>query len=282
MKQRSLWKDKPVKVMKKAKKTKTEMLFENAVAHLGKLIPSANPKYNLEYIAKNVSFEYAVFMLWVACRIQLYDKYSEVVIEEETEKFLASKEFRDISKETYTPNNVAEVVKEYGKFVAPRMSSLKQALTSIRGGLFERCLWLPLHWNFSSTKTPVKKNVEIAYTGKNKDNYRIDISVLLDGAYSLGISIKGNVRERGRESLDTAATAVRNKVYEDVWHAFLTSGDPGDEGAIPLLIREAKGSPQIYTWSGFAKIIKDKNDDMGDLKTLEELHTDITSYLQKH
>lgn len=90
------------------------------------------------------------------------------------------------------------------------------------------------------------------------------------------------MRERGRESLDTAANAIRNGIYENVWHVFLTSGDPGDEGAIPLLIREAKGTPSIYTWSGFARVIQSKNADMAVLKTIETLRADLSDYLNTH
>lgn len=223
-------------------------LFEEAVKLVNQSIINVKPGLEINLLLRRGYFEQVVFMLWVATRVVLYDRYLPKRRLEIVQELLQTHPaLSDATKRVFTRSEVEQIISDCVEELAQKLSSLRQGTTAVRGKLFEHVLLYPLSCLLHGRQNPQGKIIEV---NAKATKYHLDGQITLNGRQVLGLSIKGNIRERLAESVERAQNARLAGDFQDVWHIFLTVGDEQDRAKLVEAAHEpGYRGERIYTWT---------------------------------
>jgi len=254
---------------------KMNQLFDQARQELTSLLEEESGTTLSEFIKKG-NIEHAIFMQWVAIRDIIYRRAIPTAEASFLRAYLASRGLRSFERKTAVSLTVGELA-EYTRLAREWAWSLRQSVTPRRGKILEKVVRLAafecLKENLSA-RIASKAEVAVMDTSHDKAYNKIDATVIVSLEHRraiLGLSIKGNVRERKDEAVDTRRRALHAKSHQAVWHVFLSDGDRADLDAMRQMQPTEDGT--VYTWRGLAeKIGKD------GIKPISELPDDIVDF----
>lgn len=108
------------------KQSQSDLLFNNAVAALNKAIQTVYPSLTIDGITRQGFFEESVYMLWLATRIELYDRY----LPEKRQEFLTEFIQQELaalypSKTSFTLEQLSDVLARFRDYLIERLGSLR-------------------------------------------------------------------------------------------------------------------------------------------------------------
>lgn len=226
-------------------------IFEESVAMVDRAIAKVHPGTSIGDILRTGEFEQAVYMMWVASRLYFFDIYLPSRREDLLTRILQlNPVFASKTQGTFTREEVIALVKSLAEPVSSALSNLRQGQTAIRGNLFEYILNYPLAAQFDGLIKDNGARVSVLRTPKKRLLENIDLSLSVGDTKVIGLSVKGNVRERLMESIQRAGNAMDRGYFSHVWHCVLTSGDNTDKESLNTALMESLyHGHRIYTWS---------------------------------
>jgi hypothetical protein len=222
--------------------------------------------------------EHVIFMQWVACRDIIYRQSVPKGESELLQAYLAQKGFgADLRDDAAIELTLAEL-RQYTCLVRQWSWSLRQGVTPKRGKVLEKVVRLATQEALREALTLPVCDVSVQDTTGDAKSEHVDSTVIVTRSGSttkIGLSIKGNIRERKDEAVDTRRKAILRGEVQDVWHIFLSDGDPADVDALNQMNPPDEGI--VYSWSGLArKVNKD------GIKALSSLPADVMSIAKQH
>ncbi len=228
-----------------------EDIFKKSLAMVNKAIAAVHPGISVQEVLAAGEFEQAVYMIWVASRLYFFDAYLPKRQEELMVKLLQLNPlFAEKKEGTFTRDEVIALVKLLAGPISRHLSGLRQGQTSTRGSLFEHIVKHPVAALFNGRTRSDGSKVVVARTPKKRQMENVDIAISVGDIHVVGLSVKGNVRERLRESIQRAANAMNRGYFSHVWHCVLTSGDAADRESLNTALSDSLyHGHRIYTWA---------------------------------
>lgn len=138
----------------------------------------------------------------------------------------------------------------------------------------------PLRLLLDGTLTRDGQTVSVKITARRKKMENIDLSFFVGDVGRLGLSVKGNARERAGESVERAHRARGKGVFPVVWHVILTSGAQADKSALVLGAREPQWQGErFYTWTPLWKWLLMQEPNAANVLPLHRLVADVKAEL---
>jgi len=253
------------------------LVFREALKMVNRAIGQVFPGLTLERVVTSGEFEQGVFMLWVAARIYLFDDYLPKRREELIEELLRlHPSFQ--AQQVFTREEVAALLSSLVDAISSALGSLRQGQTSIRGNLFEHIASYPLQVLFDGKQSPIGE-VRVLRTPKKRRLENVDLTITAGSSNLIGLSVKGNIRERIRESIERARNAIDKGYFQQVWHVVLTSRDAADKEALNSISGELLyyDRVRIYTWTPLCHKPPTDEHTGGALLPLSRLPSDISN-----
>ncbi len=228
-----------------------ESIFQESLAMVNQAIARIHPGTSLQDVLEAGEFEQAVYMIWVASRLYFFDLYLPKRREELLQELLRLNPMFSEKKEgTFTRQEVIALVTLLAEPISSALSSLRQGQTSIRGNLFEYIIKYPVSALFNGLTRDDGSKIIVGRTPKKRLMENVDLSISVGDTHVVGLSVKGNVRERLRESIQRATNAMDRGYFSHVWHCVLTSGDAADRESLNTALSESLyHGHRIYTWA---------------------------------
>jgi hypothetical protein len=238
---------------------------------------------SLEELVRAGRLEHALFMMWASVKNILYRGMVPGAELEFLDRFLADRKIsadklETDSKITLSYGELRELIKTSRKWAW----SLRQSVIPIRGRALEKIVRLVVGDALAVffEKLP-GVHVSSRDTSGDRNYHNIDYTVFMSAGslekprrFVLGFNIRGNIRERKDESVDTRRRAISARTHDQVWHIFLSEGDEGDMTAFRQMNPEEDG--QVYTWTGIAEKLG-----MTGVKPISQLPSDIASFVKQ-
>jgi len=214
-------------------------------------IAAVHPGISVQEVLAAGEFEQAVYMIWVASRLYFFDTYLPKRQEELMVQLLQlTPLFAEKKEGTFTRDEVIALLKLLAAPISRHLSGLRQGQTSTRGNLFEYIIKQPVADLFNGRTRSDGSKIAVARTPKKRQMENVDIAISVGDVHVVGLSVKGNVRERLRESIQRAANAMNRGYFSHVWHCVLTSGDAADRESPNTALSESPyHGHRVYTWA---------------------------------
>lgn len=228
---------------------------------------------SLEDFIKAGNLEHSIFMLWCATRDLIYRKAIPLAEKAFLEDFLFSKKLNPYTLDLDDQIRLTfKELQEYTTLTRQWAWSLRQSVIPRRGDMLEKIVRMGLTEALEKIfSIGFGKEIMVSVldtSGKRKYN-KVDCTIIvsIDSKKSvLGLNIKGNIRERMGESINTRRHALEARTHEDVWHIFLSDGDAADVNAFRQIKPRKDGL--VYTWTGLSQSIGIKGlNSIADLPT---------------
>lgn len=259
------------------KPSRTVQIYKEAREFVDQLLRERNT--TLDELIKAGRLEHALFMMWASVKNILYRgmvpgsefKFLDDYLEE---KGIDLSKISQDAKIELTYGDLQDIVKRTRKWAW----SLRQSVIPIRGRALEKIVRLVIGdaLGHAFAEMPKISMSTMDTSGKRKYNnvdYTVFLSSGLQRRVVMGFSVKGNIRERKDESVDTRRRALESGSHDQVWHIFLSEGGPGDMDAFQQM--EPSEDGQVYTWRGIAQQLKKPG-----IKAISELPKDLLTYVK--
>jgi hypothetical protein len=221
--------------------------------------------------------EHAIFMEYVTCRNIIYKDSIPKGEEDLLRAYLLSNRYGENPRDDQQISLTVKDLREYTSLTRKWAWSLKQSVTPTRGKVLEKVVRLATQDALKDILTFTKGSVTVQDTTGDKGKEHVDSTIVYGSSPSkitrLGLCIKGNIRERKDEAVDTRRKALKRGEVQDVWHIFLSDGDSGDVSAFQEMDPITEGV--VYTWSGLALKINKSG-----IKSLSNLPNDVIAFVK--
>lgn len=261
--------------------SKTVQIYQQAKDFVEKLL--AERGTSLKELVRAGRLEHALFMMWASVKNILFRGMVPGAELEFLDRFLVDRKMRPDKLETDSKiilsyGELRELIKTTRKWAW----SLRQSVIPIRGRALEKIVRLVVGDALAVLfeKLP-GVHVSARDTSGDRNYHNVDYTVFMStGSLEkserivLGFNIKGNIRERKDESVDTRRRALASGTHDQVWHIFLSEGDKEDMAAFKQMNPKEDG--EVYTWTGIAEQLH-----MTGIKPISQLPSDIVTFVKK-
>ncbi|MFQ6094486.1 MAG: hypothetical protein ACE5OR_17735 [bacterium] len=261
--------------------TEALSIFGQAIVAVNRAIDEVFPGLTIDHMVETGEFEQALYMIWVASRLYFFDEYLPKRREQLIEELLrVNPIFQAKANGTFTREEVIALVKALVDPISKGLSSLRQSQIPIRGSIFEYIAKYPLEVLFHQKSTKAGDQIQVIRTPKKRQKENIDLSIVVGEATVIGLSVKGNVRERLRESIQRARNALDKGYFSHVWHMILTSGDDADKRSLNSVLTETLyHGHRVYTWTPLCPAQRILYPTGGQLLPFSQLPRDVANVL---
>jgi hypothetical protein len=235
---------------------RTVQIYRQARDFVNALLKERNT--DLNELIRSGRLEPALFMMWASVKNILFRGMVPGAEKGFLRDYLASKGY---SEEKLRPDTQVEMTVGDLEDLVNRTRkwawSLRQSVIPIRGKALEKIVRLivgdALKEIFASLET-------VKVTGKDTSQdpkfHNMDYTVFFSTGMKsviVGFTVKGNIRERKDESVDTRRRALESKTHDQVWHVFLSEGGENDLAAFGQMDPSKDG--EVYTWAGISESV---------------------------
>lgn len=258
--------------------TKTTEIYEESKKFVEELLRERGS--SLQAMVESGRLEHALMMMWAAVKDFLYRGMVPGKEFEFLDEFLVSRHKLPPAKETtaaieVTYGDLQNLVRATRQWAW----SLRQSVIPIRGNALERIVRLIVGDALRiAVDRLLKIPVSLMDTSKRTEYGGIDYTAIawegLRKHAVLGFSIKGNIRERKDESVDTRRRALEARTHDDVWHLFLSEGGKEDMGSFRQINPATDG--RVFTWTGIAEELG-----ISGIEPISRLPDDLAKFVQK-
>jgi len=261
--------------------SRTLQIYQQAKDFVEKLL--AERGTSLAEVVRAGRLEHVLFMMWASVKSILYRGMVPGAELEFLDRFLTE---RKVALDKLKPDS--KVVLSYAelqdliKFSRRWAWSLRQSVIPIRGRALEKIVRLVVSDALIAVFERLPEVQIVARdTSGDRKYHNVDCTIFMSTGTSgkarqivLGFNIKGNIRERKDESVDTRRRALNSRTHDQVWHIFMSEGDEGDMTAFRQMNPEDDG--EVYTWTGIAEQLR-----MSGIKSISQLPSDIMGFVKQ-